>query len=97
MSDRKKYLKVEAIEAAKEFIKKVNKLEEEYGMIFNTDNSIYLSYQSKEEGKHWDNIKLGWDGDGSPVKVKEVIKDKEYYKQKALKKLDDKEREALGL
>lgn len=93
-----KYTKNEAIEKAKEFIEKVNKLEEEYGLSFNSDegDDIYLSFKSKED-KKWDYIKLGWKGDGSGIKVMEVIKDKEYYKKQAISKLTKEEREALGL
>ncbi len=94
----KKYSKVEAIENAKEFIKKVNELEKEFGLTFNSDTSdIYLSYKTKEEVPFWGSVKIGWIGDGSGLKVTEIIKDSDYYKQQALSKLSKKEIEALGL
>ena len=40
------------------------------------------------QGLIWDILKIGWDGDGSGLKVKEVIKDSEFYKKQALSKLN---------
>ncbi len=93
-----KYSKVEAIENAKEFIKKVNDLEKEFGFSFNTDDDdIYLSYATKEGKPFYDTIKLGFIGDGSGIKVTERIKDKNFHKKQALSKLSKEEIEALGL
>jgi len=92
------YNKPEAIKASKEFLKKVIKLQEEYGVSFNSDTGdVYLTYKSSEEDRHWDTIEIGWKGDGSPIKVTEKLKDKEFYKQQALSKLSDEELSALGL
>jgi len=94
----KKYSKNEAITEASNFLGEVKKITDKYNMTFNSDTGdVYLSFQSSEKGKHWDNVKIGWDGDGSGLKVKEVIKDKEYFKKQALAKLTDEERELLGL
>ena len=94
----KKYSKNEAIEASKEFIKKVNDLEKEYGISFNSDKGdIYLSYQAKDGSYKWDSVKIGWVGDGSGLKVTEIVKDSDYYKKQALSKLSKEEIEALGL
>jgi uncharacterized radical SAM superfamily protein len=93
-----KYYKEEAIHIANEFIAEVNKLEKRYNMKFNSDTGdIYLSYERKEQGKYWDTISLGFDGDGSSIKVIEDIKIKEKLKKQALSKLTDDEREVLGL
>ena len=93
-----KYSKAEAIENAKAFIKKVNELEEEFGFTFNSDTGdIYLSYKTKEEIPIWDSVRIGWAGDGSGLKVTEIVKDSNYYKQQALSKLSKEEIEALGL
>ncbi len=94
----KKYSKNEAIESAKEFIKKVNALEKAYGIKFNSDTGdIYLSYKLKEGDRIWDSVKIGWAGDGSGLKVTEIVKDSDYYKQQAISKLSKEEIEALGL
>lgn len=93
----KTYAKKEAIEIAKEFIKEVNKLEEKYDMSFNSDTGdIYFSFKSNEGTKVWDSISLGWDGDGSGIKVKES-ENIEELKQSALNKLTEKEKKVLGL
>ncbi len=64
-----KYTKKEAIDVSNEFIKEVNKLEKKYSMTFNSDTGdVYLSYKTKEKDK-WDTISVGWDGDGSGIKV----------------------------
>ena len=92
------YTKQEAIKIAKDFIRKVNKLEKEYDMTFNSDTGdIYFSYKSKEKNKVWDYISLGWIDDGNGIKVIEETKIKEKIREQALNKLTDEEREALGL
>lgn len=94
----KVYTKNEAIKASKEFLKKVSSLEEEYGLSFNSDTGdIYLSYRTEEDNKYWDTVKIGWKGDGTGLKVFSKVKDDNYYKEKALSKLSEKEKEALGL
>lgn len=94
----KAYSKEEAREAAIEFIAKVNKLEKEYGLSFNSDEAdIYLSYKSKKEGKSWEAVDLGWIGDGTGIKVVEPLRDKSYHKEQALAKLSKEEKEALGI
>lgn len=93
-----KYTKEEAIEAANNFISEVNKLEDKYNLTFNSDTGdIYLSFKTKEKDKVWDNISLGWDGNGSGIKVIEEFKIKEKIKEQALSKLTDEERKVLGL
>lgn len=94
----KKYTKEEAIKAANEFIKKVNELEKEYGLSFNSDaGDIYLSYKNSTDESYWGHVKLGWDGVGTGIKVTEIIKDKKYFREQALSKLSKEEKEALGL
>jgi len=94
----KKYSKSEAIKAANNFLKKVKELEKKFGLIFNSDtDDVYLNYKSLEFGKVWDSVKIGWDGDGTGIKVTEIIKDKEYYKNQALSKLSEEEISALDL
>ena len=69
-----KYTKNEALVVANEFITEVNKLEKKYNMTFNSDTGdVYLSFKSNEDGKVWDNISLGWKGDGSSISVIEEI------------------------
>lgn len=93
-----KYLKSDAIDSAKEFLKEVNKLEKKFGFSFNSDRSdFYLSYRTKEESRVWDSVKIGWIGDGSGLKVTEIVKDADYYKKQALSKLTPEEIEILGL
>jgi len=93
-----KYTKNEALVVANEFITEVNKLEKKYNMTFNSDTGdVYLSFKSNEDGKVWDNISLGWKGDGSSIIVIEEIKIKEKIRQSALDKLTEEEREVLGL
>ncbi len=66
------YNKLDAIEASKEFLTEVRMLEEKYGVSFNSDSGdVYLTYKTNEDGKVWDNIKIGWEGDGSGLKVME--------------------------
>lgn len=92
------YTKKEAIAVAKKFIAEVNKLEKKYNMTFNSDTGdVYFSFKSKDEGKVWDNISLGWDGNGSGIKVIEEIKNKEKIRQSALKKLTKEEQDVLGI
>jgi hypothetical protein len=92
-----KYTKEEAIEKANEFIKEVNELERKYNMTFNSDtDDVYLSFKTSERNKVWDSVKLGWEGNGSGIKVTEKSKiDK--IKENALSKLTDEEKEILGL
>ena len=98
--ERKKYNKAEAIEASKEFLKEVNKIEDKYGITFNTDESIFLSFKKEKPRKnenHFDHVEIGWIGDGSPIRVTEVVKDDEFYRKEALAKLSPEERKLLGL
>lgn len=93
-----KYSKLEAIDSAKEFIGKVNKLERQYGLSFNSDTgSLYLSYKTKEGTPVWDSVKIGWKGDGTGIKVTEEVKDSDYFRKQALSKLTPEEIELLGL
>lgn len=93
-----KYSKEEAIKIANDFIKEVNSLEKKYNMTFNSDTGdVYFSFKTTEKDKVWDTISLGWDGDGSCIKVVEMIKQNEKLKEQALSKLTDEERKALGL
>ena len=94
----KKYSKNEAIEASNEFTKKVNDLEKEFGVKIGSDTGdIYLSYKTIEGVPYWGTVKIGWVGDGSGLKVTEIVKDSDYYKKQALSKLSKEEIEALGL
>lgn len=91
------YNKDEAISAAKDFIREVNELEKKYGMTFNSDTGdVYLTFKTKEKGKVWDGIRLGWDGDGTSIKVIEEAKMEEQIREQALSKLTPEEREVLG-
>jgi hypothetical protein len=93
-----KYSKEKAINIANDFISDVNKLEKKYGMTFNSDTGdIYLSFKTTEKDKVWDTISLGWDGDGSGMKVIETTKMKQKIREQALSKLTDEERDVLGL
>lgn len=66
------YNKSEAIEASKEFLKELQVLEEKYGVSFNSDTGdVYLTYKTNEDGKFWGNIKIGWEGNGTGLKVME--------------------------
>jgi len=97
---RRRYNREQAIEAANEFIKKVNKLEEEYALTFNTDHEIYLTYKKQEPGSesHWGYINLGWDGDGSGIKVTDVYKDAyTLRREEALSKLTEEDKQILGI
>lgn len=92
------YSKEEALKKAKEFISEVNELEKKYNMSFSSDTGdVYLSFKTKEPFVVWDTISLGWDGDGSGIKVTEEAKMKERIKEQALNKLTAEEREVLGL
>jgi len=94
------YRKEYAIEVAKLFLEEVQELEKKYAMNFNSDTGdIYLSFRLElnAEKKVWDTISLGWDGDGTQLKVIEEEKQKEILKQQALEKLTPEEKEALGL
>lgn len=80
------------------FLNAVNKLEKKYGVTINSDEGdIYLSFKTTEKSKIWDTISIGWDGDGTDLKVTEVRKNREYYVKQALLKLSDKEKNVLGL
>lgn len=98
MNMEKKYTKKDAIEASKEFLKKVRELENEFGISFNSDegDDFYLTYLTKDTvGKGWSTIKIGWDGDSTGLKVQED--DTESIREQALSKLTEKELEVLGL
>ncbi len=93
-----KYSKEEAIKIAKDFINEVKKLQEKYNMRFNSNTGdVFFSYKTTEENKVWDTIALGWDGDGTPIKVIEEVKMIEKIKEQALNKLTTEERTVLGL
>ena len=88
--------KSEAIKKANEFLQKVKKLQNEYGLSFNSDTGdVYLSYQTTNTSKIWDSVKVGWKGDGSGIMVME--KSNEDYMKSGLKKLNPQERKALNL
>ena len=90
------YTKEEAINNAKLFLSEVKELEDKYAMSFNSDTGdIYLSYKSSEENKHWDNVNIGWVGDGTELKVLE--KTEADKKAEALAKLSHEDRKVLGL
>ncbi len=92
------YSKEEAIKIANVFIEEVNRLEKKYDMTFNSDTGdVYFSFRTTKKDKVWDTISLGWEGDGTSIKVIETIKMKEKLKEQALSKLTDEERDALGL
>lgn len=91
------YSKAEAIRISNDFIKEVNELEKKYGMKFNSDTGdVYLTFKTTEDDKYWDTISLGWNGDGTGIKVIEKPKS-EKIREKALSKLTDEERRELGL
>lgn len=93
-----KYSKEKAIKIANDFINEVNRLEKKYNMTFNSDTGdICFSFKTTEKDKVWDRISLGWDGDGSGIKVIEHTKLKEKIREQALSKLTDEERDVLGL
>ena len=98
MEYTKKYTKEEAIRVANEFIEEVNKLEEKYSMNFNSDTGdVYFSFENKDKERRWGYVELGWEGDGTGIKVMEEIVDKEKIREEALNKLTDEEKEVLGL
>jgi hypothetical protein len=71
-----KYTKEQAILVANTFIKEMNVLEKKHNMSIGSDSGdIYLSFkiESNDEMKIWDTVSLGWDGDGSGIKVTEEI------------------------
>ena len=68
-----KYSKEEAIKIANDFISEINQLEKKFNMSFNSDNNVYFSFKTNEKDKYWDTISLGWDGDGTPIKVIEKL------------------------
>lgn len=89
--------KNEAIKKAKKYVKAVRKLNKKYGLKLNSDENIYLSFKTSDGDKVWDHVNIGWKGDGTGLKVLESIKDKEYYREQALSKLSDQEKDALGI
>ena len=97
----KKFTKIEAVDAGREFLRELHNLENKHGLKINTDEAdLYLSFKKKNPASCeniWDNIDIGWKGDGSGLQVTEVIKDDEYYKKQALDKLSPEEKSALGL
>jgi len=98
---QKKYNKIEAVAVSKEFLKELAVLQEKHGVSINSDEGdIYLTYKREPTVKNprsWDTIDIGWEGDGTGLKVIEVIKDKAYHKEQALAKLSEEERKVLGL
>ena len=95
----KKYTKNEAIIKSNEFIKDLIVIQEKYGMTINTDHNIYLSFLEKDKDGYvqYGSVDVGWEGDGTPIKVLDVIKDTEYHRKSALSKLSGDELSALGL
>ena len=88
-----KLTKKEAIKNTELFLEEMHKLEDEYGILLSSDEGdIYTQYLSSEENG-WKSIEIGWDGDGSPLKVMEEID----HKSIGLSKLTEDEKEALGL
>lgn len=71
-----KYSKEEAIKVANDFISELNKLEKKYNMTLGSDTDIFLGFKPTEKDKFWDKISIGWDGDGSGIKVIEERKKK---------------------
>jgi hypothetical protein len=97
MEYNKLYTKEEAIQNAKIFLAEVKKLEEKHSLSFNSDTGdIYLSFKKNHTGgDQWGHVKIGWEGDGTGLKVKEkTLEDK---KKKALSKLSEEDKKLLGL
>ena len=90
-----KYTKEEAIVVANSFIEELRILEEKHSMSVNADEDIYLSFQSSKTNEHWGYVKIGWEGDGTGLKVLDNVKKEKI--NKALSKLSDEEKELLGL
>lgn len=103
MNIEKQYLKNDAIKEAEKFLSEIRKIEEKYSFQFNADSGVfYLTYKTVEgeldqTQPYWGSVAIGWSGNGSGLKVTEIVKDNEYYKQQALSKLSDEEKKALGL
>ena len=88
------FSKREAILKAEDFLTEVKKLQDKYSLSFNSDTGdIYLSFKSSED--KWDYINIGWEGDGTGMKVME--KTEEDIREEALSKLSDEEKKSLGL
>lgn len=89
----KKLTKEEAIDASIKFLEEVRLLEEKHGVSLNSDTGdIYLSYKNADydvnyasSNKVWDSVKIGWEGDGTGLKVLEKKNDD--IKKQALAKL----------
>lgn len=92
----KRYTKEEAINNSKLFIEELLKLQEKYSLRIASDTGdVYISYQSSDTNRVWGNIKIGWEGDGSNLKVIEKTKEDKIIE--ALSKLSDEEKKLLGL
>ncbi len=89
------YSKEKAILIANEFVKGIHFLQKKYNMKLNSDCNLHLSYYNNEKPTYRESIKIGWEGDGSDLKVLE--KTKEHLRQQALSKLTNEEKEVLGL
>jgi hypothetical protein len=98
---QKKYNKTEAVAASVEFLKELAVLQDKHGVSINSDEGdIYLTYKrepTSEDFHIWGTIDIGWEGDGTGLKVTEVIKDEAYRKKQALAKLSPEDRKTLGL
>jgi hypothetical protein len=89
------YIKKEAIQKSKDFLKELKKLEKKYSLTLNSDSGdIYLSFKNIDESK-WDSVKIGWKGDNSGIQVME--KTDEDKRKEILEKLTEKEKKLLGL
>jgi septum formation topological specificity factor MinE len=52
------------------------KLQEKYSLRIDSDTGdVYISYQSSDTNRVWENIEIGWEGDGSSLKVIEKTKE----------------------
>jgi hypothetical protein len=72
----KRYTKEEAINNSKLFIEELLKLQEKYSLRIDSDTGdVYISYQSSDTNRVWENIEIGWEGDGSSLKVIEKTKE----------------------
>lgn len=97
MEYEKKFTKQEAIDNAEKFLAEVRELEKKYSTSFNSDTGdIYLTHKSSEKGEHWGNVKIGWEGDGTGLKVMEKSR-ADLSRKIALAKLTKADRVALGL
>jgi hypothetical protein len=97
MEYKKTYTKEEAIQHAEKFLAEVRKLEEQYSLSFNSDTGdVYLSFKKNHTGSdQWGHVKVGWEGDGTGLKV--MSKKKTDKVAEALSKLSEEDKKVLGL